>query len=99
MDLPPPTHDPGSVRDLADQILADTRYDRPPKLIPDRVLDWFGEQIGKVVKVEDYGAAPLLVVKEQDKEHLIPLTQDICPEVDTANKKIVVNLPEGLLDL
>lgn len=58
-----------------------------------------GEQIGKVVKVEDYGAAPLLVVKEQDKEHLIPLTQDICPEVDTANKKIVVNLPEGLLDL
>lgn len=49
MDLPPPTHDPGSVRDLADQILAEPRYDRPPKSIPDRVLDWFGEQIGKVL--------------------------------------------------
>lgn len=49
MDLPPPVHDPGSVRDLADQILADPRYDRPAKSIPDRILDWFGEQIGKVL--------------------------------------------------
>lgn len=49
MDLPPPTHDPGSVRDLADKILAEPRYDRPPKSIPDRILEWFGEQIGKVL--------------------------------------------------
>ena len=49
MELPPSTHDPGSVRDLADRILAEPRYDRPPKSIPDRVLEWFGEQIGKVL--------------------------------------------------
>lgn len=49
MDLPPPAHDPASVRDLADKILADPRYHRPPKSIPDRILDWFGEQIGKVL--------------------------------------------------
>lgn len=49
MDLPPPAHDPDRVRDLADQILAEPRYDRPPKSIPDRILDWFGEQIGKVL--------------------------------------------------
>lgn len=49
MDLPPPVHDPGVVRDLADQILAESRYDRPAKSIPDRILEWFGEQIGKVL--------------------------------------------------
>jgi hypothetical protein len=37
------------VRDLADSILADARYRRPPKSIPDRILEWFGEQLGKVL--------------------------------------------------
>lgn len=49
MDLPPPAHDPKSVRELADRILAQSRYDRPPKSIPDRILEWFGEQLGKVL--------------------------------------------------
>jgi len=47
--LPPPVHDPSEVRDLADRILADPRYDVPPKSLPDRVLEWFGEQLGKVL--------------------------------------------------
>lgn len=58
-----------------------------------------GQQLGTVTKVDDFGAAPLLVVKNQTKEVLIPLTREICPEVDTENKRIVVNLPDGLLDL
>lgn len=49
MDLPPSVHDPERVRDLADTILAEPRYQRPPKSIPDRILDWFGEQLGKVL--------------------------------------------------
>jgi hypothetical protein len=49
MELPPSVHDPKAVRDLADTILADRRYDRPPKSIPDRILEWFGEQLSKVI--------------------------------------------------
>lgn len=49
MELPPSVHDPQRVRDLADSILADPRYDRPPKSIPDRILEWFGDQLGKVL--------------------------------------------------
>jgi hypothetical protein len=49
MELPPPAHDPGAVRDLADRILAEARFDRPPRSIPDRILDWFGEQLGRVL--------------------------------------------------
>ena len=50
MGLPPPEHDPEAVRELADEILARPRYDEPPQSIPDRVLEWFGEQLAKVVE-------------------------------------------------
>lgn len=48
MELPPSVHDPQAVRDLADKVLSEARYDRPPKSIPDRILEWFGEQLGRV---------------------------------------------------
>lgn len=45
MGIPPSEHDPGAVRELADRILSEARYDRPPESIPDRVMSWLGEQI------------------------------------------------------
>ncbi len=50
MGLPPPDHDPSSVRELADEILAHPRYDRPGKSIPDRVLEWLGEQLATLIE-------------------------------------------------
>jgi hypothetical protein len=50
MGLPPPEHDPASVRELADEILAQPRYDRPGRSIPDRVLEWLGEQIARLIE-------------------------------------------------
>jgi hypothetical protein len=47
MGLPPSTQDPAAVRDLADQILSEARYDRPSPSIPERVFDWVGEQLAK----------------------------------------------------
>lgn len=47
--LPPPVHDPQEVRDAADAILAEPRYDVPPEPLPERILGWFSEQIGKVL--------------------------------------------------
>lgn len=47
--LPPPVHDPQAVRDAADAILADPRYDVPPEPLPERILGWFSEQLGKVL--------------------------------------------------
>lgn len=58
-----------------------------------------GQFIGKVTSVQRFGAAPLLVVSDGDREHLIPLTSSICTEVDVAQKRIVVDPPEGLLEL
>ena len=47
--LPPPVHDPQEVREAADAILADPRYDVPPEPLPERILGWFAEQVGKVL--------------------------------------------------
>jgi len=58
-----------------------------------------GEQLGRVNGVEHYGAAPLLVVVTADqREILIPLAASICVEVDTSQKRIIVDPPDGLLD-
>jgi hypothetical protein len=49
MGIPPSQHDPEAVRQLADRILAEARYDRPPESIPDRIMSWVGDQIAKVL--------------------------------------------------
>ncbi|HLT16670.1 MAG TPA: DUF4129 domain-containing protein [Acidimicrobiales bacterium] len=49
LSLPPPVHDPDEVREAADAILADPRYDVPPEPLPERILGWFAEQIGEVL--------------------------------------------------
>ena len=58
-----------------------------------------GQAVGKVTGVQHFGAAPLLVVSDDNREHLIPMVSGICLEIDTAQKRIVVDPPEGLLDL
>jgi 16S rRNA processing protein RimM len=59
-----------------------------------------GLTVGKVVRVHDFGAAPLLAVLcKDDREILIPLASAICVDVDVAQKRIVIEPPEGLLDL
>jgi len=49
MGLPPSERDPGAVHELADDILSQARYDRPPESIPDRVMEWLGEQLTKLI--------------------------------------------------
>jgi 16S rRNA processing protein RimM len=64
-----------------------------------------GRALGAVVKVLHYGAAPVIVVREEGgdaaagREHLIPLAESICVEIDLEKKFIRVDPPEGLLEL
>lgn len=60
------------------------------------------EEVGTVTEIERTGGVDLLrVARAQDKsgELLIPLTQEICPRIDTAAKMILINPPEDLLEL
>jgi 16S rRNA processing protein RimM len=59
-----------------------------------------GRELGRIADV-DFGAgsAPLLVVREGRKEYLLPFAEEFVEELDTANKRVRLKLPEGLLDI
>jgi 16S rRNA processing protein RimM len=59
-----------------------------------------GSAIGKVREVMRTGGVELLVVTDETRrEQFIPMTQSIVIDVDVAGKKILIDPPEGLLDL
>lgn len=59
-----------------------------------------GAKLGTVSSVMRTGGVELLVVEDDDKhECLIPMAQPIVVEIDVANRKVVIDPPEGLLDL
>jgi len=59
-----------------------------------------GREVGSVKDVEfTSGAAPLLVVVAGEKEYLIPYAEQYLRKLDTAAKRIEMELPEGLLEL
>lgn len=64
------------------------------------VIDAEKGLIGKIEKVLDYPAQPILqVINPDNKEILIPIADDIIMEVDRKNKTIKVKAPEGLIEL
>jgi 16S rRNA processing protein RimM len=60
-----------------------------------------GEREIGIVKDVRFGAgeAPLLVVVVGRQEHEIPFAEDFLKTMDIAGKRIVMNLPEGLLEV
>jgi 16S rRNA processing protein RimM len=84
-------------RDQLVELPEDTYYDFD--LIDCEVTTVDGERLGRVAQVQNFGAAPLLAVRDGERELLIPLVLSICVEIDTAQKRIVLDPPEGLLDL
>lgn len=60
-----------------------------------------GERIGSVRDILSAGDSHLLVVEKEKgaKEVLIPFSRAICRKVDREKKEIVIDPPDGLLDL
>ena len=62
--------------------------------------DGNGVHIGEIAAVLEAGTQDLLQVNhETGKEVLVPLIDELLVKVDKAAKKLVMNLPEGLLDV
>jgi 16S rRNA processing protein RimM len=63
------------------------------------------QPLGEVTSVEPTGGVELLRVqlggseRRRSDEVLIPFAQEICPEVDVGARRILIDPPEGLLDL
>lgn len=64
------------------------------------VIGGDGAEIGVVVDILDGVASDLLVLElNSGGEALVPLAPEICTEIDLAGKRVVIDPPEGLLEL
>jgi 16S rRNA processing protein RimM len=60
-----------------------------------------GEKVGTVTDVLTAGASTLLSVERGPgrAEALVPFSRSICVDIDPVRKKVVIDPPDGLLDL
>ncbi|PWT95436.1 MAG: 16S rRNA processing protein RimM [Blastocatellia bacterium] len=59
-----------------------------------------GELVGKVKEILKTAGPDILVISvDNQKEVLVPLAEEIVLKIDTVNKTIVIDPPEGLLEL
>ncbi|HTY61300.1 MAG TPA: ribosome maturation factor RimM [Acidobacteriota bacterium] len=63
------------------------------------VEDLSGNRIGIVSEVLHFAGESQLVVKNQNRESLVPAVEKICVKISIKEKQIVIDPPEGLLDL
>ena len=70
------------------------------QLVGLRVVSVAGEELGTVARIDHAPSSDLLVVtKPAGGTALIPFVAQMVPTVDLAGGRVVVDLPEGLLDL
>jgi 16S rRNA processing protein RimM len=55
--------------------------------------------VGKIVSINDTTAQPLFEIMKGDTEILIPMIDDFIVKIDRENKKVILDTPEGLIDL
>lgn len=63
------------------------------------VTDETHGELGKIIAVSEYPQQYVAAVLFREKEILFPLNEEIIVEVDEDERTILVDLPEGLLDI
>jgi 16S rRNA processing protein RimM len=58
-----------------------------------------GRSVGEVVEVYELQAADLLEIRGPDKTHMIPYISSMVRSVDVEQNRVVLDPPDGLLDL
>ena len=60
-------------------------------LIGMNVLSETGEEIGKLLDVENYGAGDILVIEQYKREYMVPFVKDIVLNINKSLNTITVN--------
>ena len=63
------------------------------------LLDEISGKTGKVAGLQDIPGNPLLEVEIDGKKSLLPLQPEFIVSTDTLKRKLILRIPEGLLDL
>lgn len=69
------------------------------EIIGFKVEDQSFGTVGTIKSINDVTAQPLFEIDRDGVEILIPMNDDFIIKVDKPNKTIIVNTPEGLIDL
>lgn len=54
---------------------------------------------GKIVSINDTSAQPLFEVENGSVEILVPMIDEFLVKIDRENKKVIMDLPEGLIEM
>jgi len=68
-------------------------------LIGYTMVDSKQKKIGEIIDIIEYPSQWMFSVNYNNKEILIPAQEEFIEELDEENSKIIISLPEGLLDL
>jgi 16S rRNA processing protein RimM len=99
--------DRNQIEELRDQLISaevDTSALAPgeyhyQQLIGSQVFLQSGDQVGVVGEIVKLPGQDLLSVDKGGSQVLVPMVKQIIISIDVAAKKIVINPPEGLLDV
>ena len=99
---------PEAARSLGGQLLAVPRAEALPPA-PGQFYPWQlegavvetrqGRRLGNFLRVEGSPAQPLWVIRDGEREWLLPAVPEFVVEVDVAGRRVVADPPEGLLEL
>ncbi len=81
-----------------DEVDSDEESHHVEQLKGLKVESTSGQEIGLVIEVENLPGQDLLKVETAKGERLIPMVQQFIEEIDLERGRIVVNVPEGLVD-
>jgi len=62
------------------------------------VIDQSGNELGVITEVDEATINVLFLVEKGEEKLLIPATEDFIVAVDEINRRVEMNLPEGLFD-
>lgn len=62
------------------------------------VYDCNNELLGEIVDVDDSTENALFILRRDDKEFFIPISEDFITDIDNDGKTINMDLPEGLVE-
>lgn len=81
-----------------------SRHQRSPRNIRDKWSDYRIQDektltYFDIIRTEEFPQQLMAVVEVESKEILIPLNEQLISDIDKTNKIIIMEIPEGLLDL
>jgi 16S rRNA processing protein RimM len=85
-----------------EEALFDEYFEEPESLeyLKDySVIDSKNGYLGPIIDIMENTFQPNLVVSYQNKEVLIPFTEELIVRIDDKKKEVILHIPDGLLDI